>query len=150
MIKEFFTLAKMLFQRINKDDKVTVEVMQYFPFKGYSAMMWCGTIIIREDCEEDINRLVLNHEEIHLAQAKVKGNWFKYYISYLWNWFKHNPLAQSSYYLNKYEGEAFANETDLGYPGSYTGENLYKYDLGRAYWRQYPSKKEYINYLKTL
>ena len=139
MIKELLTLAGMLFRRIKKDDKVTVEVMQYFPFKGYSAMMWCGTIIIRDDCEEDINRLVLNHEEIHLAQAKVKGNWFK-----------HNPLAHSSYYLNKYEGEAFANEDNLAYPDSYNGKNLYKYDLGRAYWREYPSKAKYINFIKTL
>lgn len=150
MFREIFTLAKILFKRIRKDDMVTVEIMQHFPFKGYSAMMWCGTIIIREDCKEDISRTVLNHEEIHLAQAKVKGNWLKYYISYLWNWFKHNPLTHSSYYLNKYEGEAFANEDKEEYVKTYTGENIYKYDLGREYWRKYPSPEKYKNFIKTL
>ena len=149
-IKEFFTLVKMLFKLINKNDAVTVKMMEHFPFKGYSAMMWCGTIIVREEYAQFVDSLCLNHERIHLEQAKIKGSWIRYYIAYLWNWAKHNPFAPSSYYLNKYEGEAYANEHKDSYFMNYDGRNLDKYDLGRKYWRLYPSATQYKNYIKTI
>ena len=150
MIKELFILIKMLFTSIGKTDAVTVRKMKHFPFKGYAALMWCGTIIQREDCTDKIDCLVINHERIHLAQAQWKGSWVRYYLSYLWNWAKHNPLAPSSYYLNKYEGEAYANELKDYYWMDYDGRNLDKYDLGRKYWRLYPSATQYKNYIKTI
>lgn len=149
MIKELFTLIKLLFTSPKKVDDVKIEPMQHFPFKGYEAMMWCGRIIYRKE-NGNFASVVITHERIHLAQAKIKGCWVLYYLSYLWNWIKHNPFAPSSYYLNKYEGEAYANEHKSNYPFAYSGKNIKKYDLGRAYWRKYPSPTLYINYLKTL
>lgn len=143
----------MLFRSINKIDDVTAMTMKHFPFKkeDYSrAMMWCGTIIQREDNASYINSQVVNHERIHLAQAKYKGSWVSFYLSYLWHWFKHNPFARSSYYLNKYEGEAYANDHNYQYMDRYDGSNLNKYDLGRKYWRKYPSVTQYTNFLKTI
>ena len=150
MIKELLTIIKMLFKPIKNDDAVKVVTMQYFPFKGYTAMMWCGTIIKRAEYAQHVDAITLNHERIHLAQAKLKGSWILFYLSYLWNWAKHNPLVKSSYYLNKYEGEAYANELKDYYWMNYTGCNLHKYDLGRNYWRAHPSVSEYLNFIKSL
>ena len=150
MFKELLTLIKMLFKHIKKDDAVTVVTMRHFPFKGYTAMMWCGTIITRAEHAQYVDATTLTHERIHLAQAKLQGSWILFYLSYLWNWGKHNPFAPSAYYLNKYEGEAYANELNQDYPLLYDGSKLDKYDLGRKYWRMYPSATQYKNFIKTL
>ena len=49
-------------------------------------------------------------------QAKDKGSWWKFYLSYFWEWIKHGMFfANSSYYAIKYEIEAYAKQYDLDY-----------------------------------
>lgn len=131
MIKELLTLAKMLLASKPSDvDKVEVVDMRHFPFKGYKAMAWCGCVIHRMGASA-VNEKTLNHERIHLMQAKVCGSWVKYYLSYLWEWMRigfMSPL-KANYYTSKYESEAFANEDDYGYCDGYDGSNLSKYEF---------------------
>ena len=130
MIKELWTLIKMLFSSSPKDtETVKVMDMQHFPFKGYKAMSWCGCIIHRADASP-VDTITINHEHIHLMQAKVCGSWCRYYIKYLWEWLKGGIIthpASAAYYTSKYESEAYANETDFTYCRSYDGTNLKKY-----------------------
>ena len=110
MIKELYTLIKMLFNSKPSDfDKVEWMQMQYFPFKRCPCMMWCGRLIVRSGEEVQISAEVINHENIHLAQAKVCGSWVKYYWSYFIEWLK------NGYRNSPYESEAYENETDFNY-----------------------------------
>lgn len=117
--KELFTLVKLLFTRISGSE-IEVLPMKHFPFSGYAYMMWCGKLIYREG-KSYLSRpsdIDLNHESIHLAQAKDCGTWVSYYLSYFWNWLCENPFtspSKSAYYTNKYEVEAYAKEDDLSY-----------------------------------
>ena len=129
MIKELWILVKMLFASKPKDiDQPSVIDMQHFPFKGYKAMAWCGYIIHRIGSSA-VNQKTINHERIHLMQAKVCGSWFKYYLAYLWEWIKPgfmSPLS-ANYYTSKYESEAYANEDNPSYCDQYDGTGLAKY-----------------------
>ena len=50
MIKELWTLAKMLFQsKPSEIEEAKLMGMNHFPFKGYAYMMWCGKMIYRND-----------------------------------------------------------------------------------------------------
>ena len=129
MIKELWMLVKLLFASKPSDiDKVEVVDMHHFPFKGYKAMAWCGCVIHRIGASA-VNGKTLNHERIHLMQAKVCGSWMKYYLSYLWEWMRIGFMApmKANYYTSKYESEAFANEDNFGYCDGYDGKNLSKY-----------------------
>ena len=150
MIKELFQLIKMLFQPIPQGKTVGTIIMKHFPFSKFNAMMWCGHIIVREEHQDTITGTTITHETIHLCQARVCGSWVKYYLSYFWNWIKHNPFVFSSYFLNKYESEAFANESNSCYITNYTGENIEKYDLGRKVYNACGSLRGYLNYIETL
>lgn len=89
--------------------------MKHFPFKGYSAMAWCGCIITREP---DMSDITLRHERIHQMQAFYYKRYYSYYLRYLWQWLKGNPFAypsQSAYYTNPYEMEAYANQLNKDY-----------------------------------
>ena len=138
MIKELWTLAKMLFvSRPSEIEEVKLMGMNHFPFKGYKYMMWCGRIIYRNDTYDTRRKewitkqykIDKNHETIHLMQAKQCGSWAKYYLSYLWEWLKPGFMAplKSNYYTLKYEAEAYANEENFDYPKQYDGSNLGKY-----------------------
>lgn len=129
MIKELWILVKLLFASKPSDiDKVEVVDMCHFPFKGYKAMAWCGYVIHRIGASA-VNEKTLNHERIHLMQAKVCGSWVKYYLSYLWEWMRIGFMApmKANYYTSKYESEAYANEDDYDYCDGYDGSNLAKY-----------------------
>lgn len=130
MIKELWTLVRMLFGTNPKDvDGMTVIEMKHFPFEGYKAMSWCGCIVHRVGASE-VNEKTVNHETIHLMQAKQCGTWVKYYWRYFVEWVKGNPFiapASSAYYTSKYESEAYANEEDLEYWENYEADGLKKY-----------------------
>lgn len=71
-----------------------------------------------------------NHETIHLMQAKACGSWVKYYMKYLWEWLKGNPItspSSSAYYTCPFECEAYANESDMNYCKDYDAGNIKKY-----------------------
>ena len=129
-IKEFGWLAKQLFTGGNKDyNQLKFKKMEHFPFNGYSAMMWCGYLISRYD-ENKLNAQIWTHERIHQKFAEQKGSWFKFYMNYLWEWIKGNPLikpAKSAYYTIPTEMEAYANQHNERYPHNYDPENIKKY-----------------------
>ena len=113
IFKEIWTFVRLLFVNIDNVDKVEPLAMTHFPFKGYKYLMWCGKVIYRDSLSQ--NGVLVptdeNHETIHLMQAKDKGSWWKFYLSYFWEWIKHGMFfANSSYYAIKYEIEAYAKE----------------------------------------
>lgn len=144
MFKELFTLIKMLFATSPKDITDTdleVIYMKHFPFKNVSAMMWCGKAICRKEdyiegkdtLSKRLGTIIATHEYGHLVQSQYEGSWIKYYLKYLWHWFKHNPFYKYSYWLNRYEVEAFAKEECPEYWLNYDGNNLKtKYNFKKA------------------
>ena len=130
MIKELWILVKMLFAS-NPNDFESMEVidMNHFPFEGFKAMSWCGCIVHRIGSSE-IDKRTISHEDIHLAQAKLCGSWWKYYLKYLWEWLKGNPIihpASSAYMTIPFECEAYGNEDNPDYAKNYDGSNIGKY-----------------------
>ena len=108
----------MLFTKIGDKKELTLYYMKHFPFKGYKLMMWCGNVIYKDKKKAWMTDIERNHETIHLFQARDKGSWFKFYMSYLWQWMKGVFSFcgwKCSYYTSKYEAEAFAKEEDLKY-----------------------------------
>lgn len=164
MIKEFWTLAKMLLlSKPGGIEEVKLMGMEHFPFRGYSYMMWCGKMVYRKDSYETRRKewitkqykVSKNHETIHLMQAKQCGSWTEYYLRYLWEWMKgglSSPLS-ANYYLIPYEMEAYANEENFDYPKRYDGSNLPKYTLPSrkmAYKEAGGTSRSWKDYIKTL
>lgn len=139
MLQELWTLIKLLFSsKPSETNEVTLMSMSHFPFKGFSYMMWCGKMVYRKDTYETRRKewvskaykVKKNHETIHLMQAKMCGSWTKYYLKYLWEWLKGNPLiapSKSAYYTIPFEVEAYANEEDFNYCKDYDGRYLPSY-----------------------
>lgn len=121
IFRELFTLCKMLTSgKIEDKEELVMYPMKHFPFKNYKYMMWCGNVIYREKYQQDCNMsdIERNHETIHLYQAKDKGGWFRYYLSYLFQWIKGIFCFcgwNGSYYTSKYEVEAYSKEKDMKY-----------------------------------
>lgn len=117
-------------------------------------MSWCGAIIHRVGTS-DIDAKTINHETIHLMQAKVCGSWVKYYLKYLWEWLRRGFLSPmtANYYVSKYESEAYANEDDSNYCNGYDGGNLRKYTIKNAkklYKQLGGTSAAWKNYIKSL
>lgn len=146
--KEVWMLAKMLFHRTSEQKKVELLVTKHFPFKGYKCMMWCGRVVAREQLE--LSSATKRHEMIHLRQARLYSHWWKYYLRYVWEWIKGNPLSHpscSAYYTIPFEMEAYGNEHKLIYMP--TKESLKRYTIkkrkaiyreNRKNWRSYCKK----------
>ena len=161
-IKEFFKLAKMLFKDKPSDhDKVELISMDHFPFKGYLFMMWCGKVIYRSEKEGTIHQYVntkkgkesINHETIHLYQAKDKKTWIKYYLKYIQEWLKGNPIthpSSSAYYTIPYEMEAYANESNFNYLETRTKDSVNKYDIKDRKKTYKAHRNDWKQYIKTL
>lgn len=118
VIKELWRLGKMLFTKPALKDEMEVLRMDHFPFKGYSAMSWCGNCIVRNDYNRPVSKTTLKHEQIHLQQGVREGSWIKFYLKYVWEWIKGNPIiapASSAYYTIPYEVEAYANDDNTNY-----------------------------------
>lgn len=160
--KELWILIKLLISTRPEDfDSLELLEMKYFPFSGYKYITWCGKMIYRSsikdrilaDLESDRFKLDESHEMIHLCQAKVKGSWIKYYLSYFLEWLKGAPMispCESAYYTIPYEMEAYANEGDSEYIRDYTKVRLNKYIIKnrkRTYIENWLSWKEYIKAL---
>lgn len=156
MLKELWILIKMLFASSPKEIKeVKVIDMVHFPFEGFKAMAWCGCIIHRKDASA-VNERTINHESIHLAQAKLCGSWWKYYLTYLWEWIKGAPIihpSSSAYMTIPYESEAYANEDDCAYCNDYDGSSLPKYTFKKRkklYKQLGGTSKAWKAYVKSL
>ena len=128
--KELGLLIKWLFTgNPRKQETLQIEQFKHFPFKGYSAMSWCGHLITRYN-PSYINKTVYNHETIHLLQAKRFRTWIGFYLSYLWQWFKINPFigpSNCAYYTSPYEMEAYANEERPEYIENYDSSYIKTY-----------------------
>lgn len=155
MLEEIIFLIKMLFGTSPRDIKnMNILVMKYFPLPCFTALSWCGHIIVRD--LNEINKTLMNHEAIHLRQAQISGTWIKYYISYLIEWFKGNPFKEpymSAYYTNPYEMEAYANEEDQNYINEYNKININKYfinDRKTTYIKQGENFSSWKKYIKTI
>lgn len=98
MIKELWYLIKLLFttQCLN----IEVVKMKYFPFKGYTAMFWCGKIITRKD---KLSQSTISHEKIHLEQALRYRTWIHYYLAYLWEYLKVLDYSKNPFEIEAYE-----------------------------------------------
>lgn len=128
MIRDLYTLVRILFKSKPTDIKeVKLLGMDNIPFKGYKYLMWCGKMIYRKDMEEKRKKewktpafkRDLNHETIHLNQAKRSGSWVKYYWQYFIEWVKGGIImapVSAAYYTNPFEMEAYANEDKPEYP----------------------------------
>lgn len=167
MIKELWILVKMLFSSYPSDfvyKDLEVMTMRHFPFKGFKAMAWCGKIIHREGGSE-VDAVTMNHEKIHVMQAMMcDDSWMKYYLMYVWEWVKGNPLvkpASSAYMTIPYEMEAYANEEKPEYPDGmiiymddYTNGICEKYVIKDGRKRKYKevggTSTAWKEYVKTL
>lgn len=159
---ELIQLVKMLFSGKPSDfSKPQMLEMKHFPFSGYKYMMWCGRMIYRSSRRDAIlsevgtskHKRSVTHETIHLRQAQVCGTWVKYYLKYLAEWLRGNPLIHPSsgaYYTIPFEMEAYANEDNPAYAELYDGSflRLYRIKNRKKTYRKY--KSEWKTYLKQL
>lgn len=138
-------MVKMLFSsKPNDSNELELLAMQCFPFQGYKYMMRCGKMIYRKKNEERI-----------LSQVKGKNSWLRYYLIYVWEWIKGNPItnpASSAYYTIPFEMEAYANEEDPNYPLDYDGKYLHCYDIKnrKKTYRKYGNSRAWKEYIKTI
>lgn len=152
MFGELITLAKMLFGK-TEYRQPTVLVMKHFPFKGFSAMMWCGYIVTRKK-DYELSDKTMRHEEIHIQQAYRYSHWYKYYLRYLWEWLKGNPIihpAIGAYMTIPFEMEAYANVHRLSYIA--TPDTLQRYVIKnrkKTYRKYHGNLKQWVAYIQTL
>ena len=111
----------------NENDKIEIKWNNILPFPGYLAMTFFGKMWIRKSNKQKWqnyvksgkSNIVLNHELIHVKQSiSTNKSWWKFYLLYIWEWFKANPLFNGfkfAYKMNPFELEAYANENDLDY-----------------------------------
>ena len=111
----------------NEIDKIEIKWNNILPFPGYLAMTFFGKMWIRKSNKQKWqnyikwgkSNIVLNHELIHVKQSiSTNNSWWKFYLLYIWEWFKANPLFNGfkfAYKMNPFELEAYANENDLDY-----------------------------------
>lgn len=78
------------------------------PVKGFTAMAFFGVILARKECAP-LSYSVVNHEKIHLAQARDCGGWLRFYVKYLAYW------VRFGYRGNPFECEAYSNGWDNYY-----------------------------------
>lgn len=137
MLKELFTLIRMLFGKIDKGmTTLPIIKMQHFPLGGYSAMQWCGHIIDngKDGCE--ISEVIMNHEMVHYKQACALGSYIKYYLAYLWEWLRLGWWAYSIYYAHPMEIEAYIHEVNPNYE-TYKGKyKKYRVKHARRLYRE--------------
>lgn len=150
--KELFYLIKQLFTKIEVTE-INLKQMKYFPFVGYSYMMWCGELIYRNERFSKISEIDKNHEEIHIHQAIDCGKWLKYYWKYIIEYSKVCLYSTTAYYTNKYEVEAYAKENDLEYLKRRCKDNVNLFKLYNRISLFKPYRKNikgYKNYIISL
>lgn len=89
------------------------------PLHGYVAIAFFGYIFARKKYKP-LSELTINHELIHIAQAKECGGWLLYYMKYLYY------CVRRGYDKNPFELEAYDHAWDLNYL-KYRQKNEWKY-----------------------
>lgn len=94
-------------------------VTKHFPFKGFVAINIFGILFIRKEYKNKINKIVINHENIHTEQMKELGYIFFYlwyFIEWLIRWsFSRDKFTHNAYRHISFEREAYDNESYLNY-----------------------------------
>lgn len=93
-------------------------VNKILPPKGFIAINLFGVLFVREEYKEDVDKYVLNHEEIHTAQMREMGYvlfYIVYYLEWLLRLCQYGFGKYKAYYHISFEREAFEHEYDLGY-----------------------------------
>lgn len=155
MFNELWQLINWLFASSPKDaNELEIVEMKYFPITGFSAMSWCGKLIVHS--KDRVNETLKAHETIHLKQAQAVGNWVLYYLLYVKEWLLGNPFKKpfiSAYYTICYEMEAYANEDNKDYIINYNDENVNRYRLThkkKTYEEKGGTFSKWKEYIKSL
>ena len=130
--------------------KVEVVDMRHFPFDGYKAMYWCGSIIHRIGAS-DVDDKTIRHETFHLRQAKEHRSWIRYYVKFIREWMKGNPIiapSSSAYYTIPWEMEAYANEDNPDYV--VTADSWKRYSIKNRKRTYKENRYEWKTYVKSL
>jgi len=105
-----------------------VVVFKHLFRKNYVGLTLWPFIIVREiDNKKD--EVLINHERIHLKQ-QLELFIIPFYLWYIIEWLLRTLLYLDSYraYQNiSFEREAYANETDFGYPKTRKPYSFLKY-----------------------
>lgn len=96
---------------------------KFIPFPGYCAMTVGNWIFAREEYKEKgLNPTTINHEKIHMAQAKDFGigdfGFIIFYIWYLLEWIFKLPMyfwGKNPYRSISFEKEAYDNQNNFEY-----------------------------------
>lgn len=103
-------------------EEVKIKYSSLVPPKGYLAITLFGTMYIHKRNKEywekqisDINKkITINHESIHMKQAKHEGGYFIFYLKYLAFWIQAMFLCgfknSIAYYCIPYEVDAYMHE----------------------------------------
>ena len=90
--------------------KTKIIYQNILPPRGFVAIMLFGYIFARKKFKP-LSERVINHENIHAAQAKECGGWALFYVQYLYQWvrvgFKYGKIS--------FEREASDYDADLEY-----------------------------------
>lgn len=115
---------------IKKPSEVTeakVVFNKFLPFGSFLAFAFFGKVFVKEVDKEEWEEYektgeaeyIKNHELIHIKrQAKNACNsWVIFYLRYIWQFLRNNPLRgfDYAYYMTPYELEAYGNQDDLTY-----------------------------------
>ena len=92
MIKEFWTLAKMLFtSKPGEIDEVRLKPMEHFPLGGKDYMPWCGYLIYRKDQLAARRKDWITKEYRELKRVENYKLWFAQQsgsgLKFYWKWF---------------------------------------------------------------
>lgn len=151
-ITDFIWFVKTLFTtKPQCDAQPKYVTVSHFVKKNYT-LMWCGYLVNRLGDESPSKspqvNTILNHEKIHMAQAYAisKKSYIPYYLKYLWEWLKQNPLLHGlvAYYLNPYECEAYIKQNDMNYIQKRQPHFIDYYKLPNA-WKEFKNKNKDIN-----
>lgn len=88
-------------------------------------MMFFGYIFARKE-HEPLSNVIINHEKIHIAQAKDCGGYVWFYLLYAYYYFKcmiwalkhftsNKNFFKRVYEINPFEKEAYVNQSMLNY-----------------------------------
>lgn len=90
-----------------------------FVWKGYA---YCKTKNDADDLNksDEIDSQLKSHETIHIRQAEsTKDSWFRFYVTYVWEWIKNLPLIfvdiYAPYKFEPMEMEAYLQQDNWDY-----------------------------------
>ena len=109
------------------------------PPRGYLGITLFGTVWTREPrpamqayLKTPSGQVFLNHERIHLLQARALGSWAAFYTLYIWYWLKLFMVtgrSRMAYRTHPFELEAYLHQHDFSY--AHSQWKTYRWPNGR-------------------